>query len=77
MSKPTVDPWLVGPDGQPDPFAGTIDFGMTSKDEIDPDSPIESHGGLNPEIIGQPPAPSEEEIPPAPEPVAPVAPVGP
>ncbi len=72
MSKPTVDPWLVGPDGQPDPFAGTIDFGMTSKDEIDPDSPIESHGGLNPEIIGQPPAPSEEEIPPAPEPVAPV-----
>lgn len=69
MAKQVIDPWLVNADGTPDPFAGTVDFGMTSQDEIDdPDAVLEIHPGLNPQIINQPVAPSE------PEPVA-VAPV--
>ena len=33
MAKtPVVDQWLVNADGSPDPFAQTIDFGMTAQD---------------------------------------------
>ena len=51
-----IDPWLLNPDGSVDPFAGTIDFGMTSKDEIDdpdlaPTPTLEPHSGLNPEVV--------------------------
>jgi hypothetical protein len=71
MAKPVIDPWLLNADGTPDPFSQAVDYGMTAKDEVDPDlQPIEPHGGLDPQIIAnQPPAPSEEtpvETPPAP-----------
>ncbi len=61
VSNP-VDPWLLNADGTVDPFAGTIDFGMTTKDEVDPNLlDDERPSPLNPDIIGnQPPAPSEE-----------------
>ena len=62
MPQPVVDPWLLNSDGTVDPFAGTIDFGMTTKDEVDPNLlDDERPSPLNPDIIGnQPPAPSEE-----------------
>jgi hypothetical protein len=70
MPTPVIDPWLVNADGTPDPFASTVDFGMTSKDEVDPSLlDDEPQTPLNPDIVGnQPPAPSEEvvEEPPAP-----------
>lgn len=74
MAKQVIDQWLLDKDGNPDPFAGTVDFGMTHQDEIDPnlldDRPTPA---LNPEVIGnQPPAPSDEPVieeqPPAPAP---------
>jgi hypothetical protein len=76
MAKtPVIDPWLTNADGTPDPFAqAVVDYGMTSKDEVDPDLLADQPGPtLTPEIIGnQPSAPSEEPIvepqPPAPEP---------
>lgn len=70
-NKPVVDPWLLNADGTVDPFAGTIDFGMTSRDEVDPnllDDDIPAP--ITPDIANQPPAPSEEE-----EEDAPVVPV--
>jgi hypothetical protein len=70
-TTPVIDPWLVNADGTPDPFAGTIDFGMTTRDEVDPDLlDDEPQTPLNPEVIGnQPPAPSEVDDEPAPVPV--------
>ena len=68
MPTPVIDPWLVNADGTPDPFASTVDFGMTTKDEVDPSLlDDEPQTPLNPEVIGnQPPAPSEEDDEPAP-----------
>ena len=62
MPQPVVDPWLLNSDGTVDPFAGTVDFGMTTQDEVDPNLlDDERPSPLNPDIIGnQPPAPSEE-----------------
>lgn len=62
MPTPVIDPWLVNADGTPDPFASTVDFGMTSRDEVDPNLlDDEPQTPLNPEVVGnQPPAPSEE-----------------
>ena len=62
MPQPVIDPWLVNADGTPDPFASTVDFGMTTQDEVDPNLlDDERPSPLNPDIIGnQPPAPSEE-----------------
>ena len=74
MSKPTVDPWLLDSEGNPDPFAGTVDFGMTSEDEVDPDLSLETHTGLDPQIITGPPAPSDDEVPVVVAPVVPVEP---
>ena len=73
MSAPVIDPWLVNADGTPDPFAQTINFGMTAQDEVDPNLlDDEVPAPLNPDIVGnQPPAPSEEED----EPVSVPAPV--
>ena len=77
MAKtPVVDQWLVNADGSPDPFAQTIDFGMTARDEVDPDI-LDEHQGLDPAVISnQPSAPSEtpavvETPPPPPEPEGP------
>ena len=66
MPQPVIDPWLVNADGTPDPFASTVDFGMTTQDEVDPNLlDDERPSPLNPDIIGnQPPAPSEEEVQP-------------
>jgi hypothetical protein len=73
-----VDPWLLQADGTIDPFASTIDFGMTTRDEIDPDLLDDEPTPLNPEVIGnQPPAPSEEVDEPAPVLVAEPEPEGP
>jgi hypothetical protein len=69
MSKPVIDPWLLQADGSLDPFAGTVDFGMTTRDEVDPNLlDDEVPAVLSPDLTGnQPPAPSEEPIePPAP-----------
>ncbi len=69
MTKPVVDPWLLNADGTVDPFAGTVDFGMTTKDEVDPNLlDDEVPAVLSPDLVGnQPPAPSEEPVePPAP-----------
>ncbi len=83
MPKQIIDPWLVQADGSPDPFAGTIDFGMTRADEIDdPDADIslDIHPGLDPQVVvveggipRQPQAPSAEPV----VPVAPPEPEGP
>ncbi len=76
MAKQVVDQWLVNADGSPDPFAQTIDFGMTARDEVDPDI-LDEHQGLDPAVISnQPSAPSEtpavvETPPPPPEPEGP------
>ena len=77
--QPVIDQWLLNADGTPDPFAGTVDFGMTKADELDPDLLLDEHPVLNPEIITGPPAPSDEEVPPEtpPVPVEPVEPEGP
>ena len=63
-----VDPWLLQADGSVDPFASTIDFGMTTRDEVDPDLlDDEPQTPLNPDVIGnQPPAPSELDDEPVP-----------
>lgn len=67
MPTPVIDPWLVNADGSPDPFASTIDFGMTTRDEVDPDLLDDEPTPLNPQIVGnQPPAPSEVDDEPAP-----------
>ena len=78
MAKPVVDQWLLNADGTPDPFAGTIDFGMTAADERDPDLQLEEHPGLDPQIIGPhvpdpatPPVVPPVEPPPPPEPEEP------
>ena len=78
MAKPVVDQWLLNADGTPDPFAGTIDFGMTAADERDPDLQLEEHPGLDPQIIGPsvpdpaaPPVAPPVEPPPPPDPEEP------
>lgn len=71
VEKPLTDPWLLDASGNPDPFAGTIDFGMTAADERDPDLALDDHQGIVPDVIAsQPAAPTElpvEEIPLPPE----------
>lgn len=68
MPTPVIDRWLVNADGTPDPFASTVDFGMTIRDEVDPNLlDDEPQTPLNPEVVGnQPPAPSEEDDEPVP-----------
>ena len=76
MAKQVVDQWLLNADGSPDPFAQTIDFGMTAQDEVNPDI-LDEHQGLDPAVISnQPSAPSETPVvvetpPPPPEPEGP------
>jgi hypothetical protein len=73
MAKtPVIDQWLLNADGSPDPFAGTVDFGMTKADELDPDLLLDEHPVLQPEIITGPPAPSDEEVETPPASVVPV-----
>jgi hypothetical protein len=73
MAKtPVIDQWLLNADGSPDPFAGTVDFGMTKADELDPDLLLDEHPVLQPEIITGPPAPSDEEVETPPTSVVPV-----
>ena len=75
MAKtPVIDQWLLNADGSPDPFAGTVDFGMTKADELDPDLLLDEHPVLQPEIITGPPAPSDEEVETPPASVVPVEP---
>jgi hypothetical protein len=80
-NQPVVDPWLVNADGTVDPFSSNIDFGMTSKDEIDDpdDFNLDIQPGLTPDVViaeggvvRQPQAPSEPVVP-----AAPVEPEGP
>jgi hypothetical protein len=79
-NKPVVDPWLVNADGSVDPFASTIDFGMTRDDEINPDEDIslDIHPGLTPDVViaeggvVRQPEPVVETPPPPPEPEGPV-----
>lgn len=80
MPTPVLDPWLLNPDGSVDPFSGTIDFGMTSQDEIaDPDQDItlDQHPGLSPDVVvvegGVPRQPAAPVV----EPVSPPEPQGP
>ena len=68
MAKtPVVDPWLQDAHGNPDPFAGNVDFSLKPEDAIDPDADpvLQQHEGLDPEIIG-PAAPSDETPPTSP-----------
>jgi hypothetical protein len=70
MTKPVIDPWLVNADGTVDPFASTVDFGMTSHDEIDdPDIHVDIQPGLTPDVviseggvIRQPEAPADPVV---------------
>ena len=81
MAKPVTDPWLLDAAGNPDPFAGTIDFGMTAADERDPDLQLEEHPGLSPDIIlpsvPDPVTTLEEPVIPVELPPAPPEPEGP
>ena len=80
MPKPAQDPWLLNPDGTPDPFASNVDWGanyadLRDPDLIDPDAPplppvdpvLEPHESLDPEVIQDTRDP-EPPAPPAPEP---------
>lgn len=68
MANTVVDPWLVNADGSADPFS-RVDFGMTSKDEIeDPETIVPTT--LQPEIIGHQPAPTDPVVPEVPAPAA-------
>ena len=70
-AKNPVDPWLLNADGEPDPFAGAVDFGMSKSDEIE----LDEHPVLHPEIIAGPPAPSDDpEVPVEPPPVPVIVP---
>jgi hypothetical protein len=77
-AKNPIDPWLLQADGTLDPFAGTVDFGMTTRDEVDPNLlDDEVPAVLSPDLTGnQPPAPSEEPVE-SPSPVAEPEPEGP
>lgn len=70
--KLVIDPWLLDASGNPDPFAGTIDFGMTAADERDPDLALDDHQGIVPDVIASQPVvpeepPVDETPPPPPE----------
>jgi hypothetical protein len=81
MAKTAQDPWLLNPDGSPDPFAGNVDWGANYADLKDPDvvepdnqeqfidPALDAHASLNPEIVRTPPVvePVVEPLPP-PEP---------
>ena len=69
MAKQLVDPWTLGPDGNPDPFT-RVDWDMPDLPNLDEDNPqvdlvtLEQHDGLQPEVVvveggvvKQPPAP--------------------
>lgn len=78
MTK-VIDPWLLNADGTEDPFAVTVDFSSHPDDTLrDPDEQqitegdpvLESHSGLDPQIVetpvapvATPPAPVEEDQP--------------
>ena len=72
MAKQLVDPWTLGPDGNPDPFT-RIDWESHPGDLIDPDEPIslDQHDGLAPEIVvieGDTVRQPEPVVPPPPPP---------
>lgn len=72
------DPWLLNPDGTPDPFASNVDWGANYADLKDPDvvepdnqaqfidPALDAHQGLEPEVIEHHNAPVEEPPPPPP-----------
>jgi hypothetical protein len=78
MAKLAQDPWLLNPDGSPDPFASNVDWGANYADLKDPDvvepdnqeqfidPALEAHENLDPEIV---------RTPVAGEPTAPVEPL--
>ena len=81
MPKPAQDPWLLNPDGSPDPFASNVDWGANYADLKDPDivepdnqdqfidPALEAHQGLDPEVVEHHNTPTPPpEPPPAPEP---------
>ena len=52
MTNSAVDPWLLDAAGNPDPFAGNVDFTLRPEYAIDPDSPhLDIIPGLNPEVV--------------------------
>ena len=52
MTKPVQDPWLLDSAGNPDPFAGNVDFSLRPEDAIDPDAPmLDIHPGLVPDVV--------------------------
>jgi hypothetical protein len=77
MAK-TQDPWLLNPDGSPDPFAGNVDWGANYADLKDPDvvepdnqeqfidPALDAHANLNPEIVRTPPVVEPVVDPPPP-----------
>ena len=79
MAQQVIDPWLVNADGSVDPFASTVDFGMTSQDEIaDPnDITLDIQPGLNPDVVIAEGGVIRQPQAPAAEPVVPPEPSGP
>jgi len=79
MAKVAQDPWLLNPDGTPDPFAGNVDWGANYADLKDPDvvepdnqeqfidPALDAHQGLEPEVVEHHNTPAPPEPPPAPE----------
>ena len=78
MAKTAQDPWLLNPDGTPDPFASNVDWGANYADLKDPDilepdnqeqfinPALDAHQGLEPEVVEHHNTPAAEP-PPAPE----------
>ena len=76
----TQDPWLLNPDGTPDPFASNVDWGANSADLKDPDilepdhqeqfidPALDAHKGMDPEVVEHHNTVAPVEPPPAPEP---------
>jgi hypothetical protein len=80
MAKTAQDPWLLNPDGSPDPFANNVDWGANYADLKDPDvvepdnqeqfidPALDAHEQLDPEVIRTPPAEAEPIVEPPPPP---------